>query len=71
MFDSVENFLSIEDRNRFRWNVADQELDKLVSTMIEELAVSAVDQQLSLCISKNIIKTIRKVSVEAENSLGG
>jgi len=69
MFDSVENFLTIEDRNRSRWNVADQELDRLVTTMIEELAVSAVDPQLALFISKNIIKTIKKVSVEAENSL--
>jgi len=69
MFDEVESIWGLEEYGRSRWNVSDPDLDRLVGVMCEELAVSAVDSKLAIAISKNIVKAIQKIKIEAENSL--
>lgn len=69
MFDEVESIWGLEEYGRSRWNVSDPDLDRLVGVMCEELAVSAVDSKLAIAISKNIVKAIKKIKIEAENSL--
>ena len=68
MFDSVENIFTSDDR-KSKWNISENDLEKLVEILISELEVSAVDLKLALAVSKNIVKTIKKISINAENSM--
>lgn len=84
MFDAVENIFAaaadydgskprygqtVYNSHSSKWNISENELEKLVNIMLEELEVSAVDLKLAVSVSKNIVKTIKKISITAENSL--